>query len=89
MKGLGDIFENATLNEKVMPVKPKRFKAHPTDITAMVFNCADPYWAFQIHTEAGPVPMCFASGQFTSNYHLLMKGKIGIVGIVFKAPAMY
>lgn len=61
----------------------------PNGYTAMVFNCADPYWAFQVNSDTRPVPMCFASGQFTSNYHLLMKGKIGIVGIVFKAPAMY
>jgi AraC-like DNA-binding protein len=60
----------------------------PNGYTAIVFNLADPYWGFQAHTEACPVPMCFASGQFTSNYHLLMKGKIGIVGIVFKATAL-
>ncbi len=70
-------------------MKPKRFKAPPNGYTAMVFNSADPYCAFQLNSEARPVPMCFASGQFTSNYHLLMKGKIGILGIVFKAPAMY
>ena len=61
----------------------------PNGYTSMVFNWGDPYRAFQVHTEARPVPMCFASGQFTSNYHLLMKGKIGIMGIVFKASAMY
>lgn len=67
----------------------KEVQSPPNGYTAMVFNSADPYWAFQVNSEARPVPMCFASGQFTSNYHLLMKGKIGIVGIVFKAPAMY
>lgn len=33
--------------------------------------------------------MAFASGQFTANYHLEIKGKIGIIGAVMKASSLY
>lgn len=67
----------------------KEVQSPPNGYTAMIFNFADPYWAYQRNAEAHPVPKCFASGQFTSNYHLQMRGKIGIVGIVFKASSMH
>lgn len=60
----------------------------PSGFSAMVFNYADHYWAYQYSSKPHPVPKCFVSGQFTSNYHLVMEGKIGMVGIVFKASSM-
>ncbi|MEJ0055555.1 MAG: helix-turn-helix domain-containing protein [Bacteroidota bacterium] len=54
---------------------------------AMVFNYGDTYKAYQNKEEVKVVPRAFISGQFTSNFHLLMKGVISTVGIVFKPTA--
>lgn len=61
----------------------------PSGYAAMVFNFADPYYAFQSGSDLHLVPKAFVSGQFTSNYHLVMEGKIGVTGIVFKPSALY
>lgn len=61
----------------------------PNGFGAMVFNYGDPYCAYQGNQEPMPVPMAFVSGQFTSNYHLVLKGKIGIAGIVFKPTSLH
>ena len=61
----------------------------PNSFNALVFNYADPNEAYQ---NGGPrmlVPKVFASGQFTSNYHLVLKGAIGMIGIVFKPSALH
>lgn len=60
----------------------------PSGFNAMVFNYADPYWAFMQEDQKAKVPLAFASGQFTGNYHLELKGKIGMIGIVLKASSL-
>jgi AraC-like DNA-binding protein len=61
----------------------------PTGFTALVFNYADPYWAYQSNTQKEEVPLTFASGQFTANYHLEIKGKVGVIGVVLNASSLY
>ncbi len=61
----------------------------PNSFTAIVFNYANPYQAYQNNTGKMVAPQVFACGPFTSNYHLVLNGKIGMVGIVFKATAMH
>lgn len=61
----------------------------PSGFNALVFNYADPYWAFLQEEQKDQVPLAFASGQFTGNYHLELKGKIGMIGIVLKASSLY
>ncbi|WP_373494275.1 DUF6597 domain-containing transcriptional factor [Aquiflexum sp.] len=61
----------------------------PSGFNALVFNYADPYWAFIQEEQKEQVPLAFASGQFTGNYHLELKGKIGMIGIVLKASSLH
>ncbi len=61
----------------------------PSSFNAMVFNYADSYEAYQNSTTRMPVPKAFVCGPFTSNYHLLLKGKIGMSGIVFRSSALH
>lgn len=61
----------------------------PNGFSAMVFNYADPTWACQNNHERMLIPKAFVCGQFTSNYQLVVKGKIGMVGIVFKPSSFY
>lgn len=70
---------------------PERLEVQspPNGFSSVVFNHADPHWAYQNTSGMQSVPKAFASGQFTSNYHLVMEGAIGMVGIVFKASAFH
>lgn len=61
----------------------------PNSFAAMVFNYGDPYEAYQNSTPRNVVPKAFVCGLFTSNYHLVLKGKIGLAGIVFKSSALH
>lgn len=61
----------------------------PSGFTGMVFNYADPYRAFQAKNQPEDVPLSFASGQFTVNYHLDINGKIGLFGVVLQASSLY
>jgi AraC-like DNA-binding protein len=61
----------------------------PNSFNAIVFNYADLYEAYQNSHTRTSVPKTFVSGLFTSNYHLVLKGKIGMIGIVFKAAALH
>ncbi|CAN5617372.1 hypothetical protein BH23BAC1_BH23BAC1_04240 [soil metagenome] len=70
-------------------IEPLVVQSPPSGFNALVFNYADPYWAYQSDINKEEVPMTFASGQFTGNYHLEIKGKIGIIGVVLKASALY
>lgn len=56
---------------------------------AIVFNYADPTWAYQHLDSPTLVPDAFVCGLFTSNYHRVLKGKIGMAGIVFKPTALH
>lgn len=61
----------------------------PSGYNAMVFNYAEPYWAYHTENQKEEVPLTFVSGQFTTNYHLEIKGKIGIIGAVLHASSLY
>ncbi len=61
----------------------------PNSFNAMVFNYGDPYESYQSSTSRIPVPKAFVCGPFTSNYHLVLKGKIGMSGIVFRSSALH
>jgi AraC-like DNA-binding protein len=64
-----------------------KVQSPPNCFTAIVFNYGEPYEAYQGTAERTTVPKAFLCGLFTSNYHLVLKGKIGIVGIVFRPSA--
>jgi AraC-like DNA-binding protein len=61
----------------------------PSGFPAMVFNYGDPTVARQNSTREIAVPPAFACGQFTSNYQLILEGKIGMAGTVFKPSAFH
>jgi AraC-like DNA-binding protein len=61
----------------------------PTGFTALVFNYAEPYKAYQSNTQKEEVPLAFVSGQFTENYHLEINGEIGIIGAVLNAFSLF
>jgi AraC-like DNA-binding protein len=61
----------------------------PSGFNAMVFNYGDPYEVYQNDGPRMPVPKAFVSGLFTFNYHLLLKGTIGMVGVVFKPTTLH
>jgi hypothetical protein len=61
----------------------------PNSFNAIVFNYGDPYKAYQNSSERMAVPKAFVCGSFTSNYHLVLKGTIGMTGIVFKPSALH
>jgi AraC-like DNA-binding protein len=69
--------------------EPLEVQSPPSGFSAIVFNYADPYYASQNNGELIPVPKAFASGQFTSNYQLKLKGKIGMAGIVLKPSSLH
>ena len=61
----------------------------PNSYSSIVFNYADLYQASQNNNPPVPVPRAFVSGQFTSNYTLLLRENIGIAGIVLKPSALH
>lgn len=74
---------------KGLPEKELDVQSPPTGFCAIVFNCATPYQSYQNSTVRMAVPLAFACGPFTSNYHLVLKREIAMVGIVFKASALH
>lgn len=61
----------------------------PNSFCAVIINCGDGYAAYQHLSPRTEVPKAFVCGLFTSNYHLVLRGNIDIVGIVLKPAAMY
>ncbi|MDH5366715.1 MAG: AraC family transcriptional regulator [Cyclobacteriaceae bacterium] len=61
----------------------------PTSYNALVFNLGDLCYGYQHNNKTLPIPQNFVCGQFTNNYHLVIKGEIEMVGIIFKPTAMY
>jgi len=61
----------------------------PNGFCAMVFSIGDVYSAFQGDQVPREVPRTFISGQFTSNYHLVLRGNVEVAGIVFKPSALH
>jgi AraC-like DNA-binding protein len=66
-----------------------KVQSPPSGFSSMVFNYSDPYIASQNNNVPMMVPRAFASGQFTSNYTLELKGKIGMAGIVLKPCTLH
>lgn len=77
-------FEWTGLAEKEMDIQ-----SPPSTFSAIVFNFNEPYRAYQHDTLPAQVPKAFVCGLFTSNYHLLVEGPIGMMGIVFKSTALH
>jgi AraC-like DNA-binding protein len=69
--------------------EPLDVQSPPNSFAAMVFNYGDQYEAYQNSTAKTAVPKAFVCGLFTSNYHLVLKGKIGMAGIVFRPSALH
>jgi len=61
----------------------------PSGFSSLVFNYGEPYLASVGQGPFMQVPRAFVSGQFTANYTLKLKGKIGVAGIVFKPSSLY
>lgn len=61
----------------------------PNCYGAIVINDGDAYLAYQGNNEKTTVPKAFVCGIFTSIYHLVLKGKINQVGVVFKSTAIH
>lgn len=74
---------------KGLAEKELDIQSPPNNFAAIVFNYETPYQSYQNNTLKMIAPKAFACGLFTSNYHLVVKGKIGMVGIVFKATSMH
>lgn len=70
-------------------VERTQVQSPPNCFGAIVLNYAEPTWAYQHSTAVSLVPDAFTCGLFTSNYHRVLLGKIGMVGIVFKATAIH
>lgn len=74
---------------KGLAEKELEVQTPPGGFCAIVVNCGDGYDAYQHLSPRAEVPKTFACGLFTSNYHLVLKGKIDIVGVVLKPATMY
>jgi AraC-like DNA-binding protein len=61
----------------------------PNCFGAIVFNYGDPTWAYQNSSDLLAVPDSFICGLFTSNFRRVLKGKIGMAGIVFKPTSIH
>lgn len=66
-----------------------KVQSPPNGFSSIVFNYAEPYIASQNNNAPMLVPRAFASGQFTSNYTLELKGEIGMAGIVLKPCTLH
>src|SRR5262245_54773908 len=66
-----------------------KVQSPPNSFTSITFNYESEYFASQSGSATVQVPRAFVSGQFTSNYSLELKGKIGMVGIVLKPCSLY
>ena len=66
-----------------------KVQSPPNSFTSITFNYESEYFASQNGSVPTKVPRAFVSGQFTSNYALDLKGKIGMVGIVLKPCSIY
>jgi AraC-like DNA-binding protein len=67
----------------------KEVQSPPSCYGAIVFNYGDPTWAYQNSSDLTLVPDGFICGLFTSNYHRILNGKIGMAGIVLRATAIH
>lgn len=61
----------------------------PSALCSLVFNYCDEYYISNQKYTNQVVPSSFIAGQALGNYTLHLKGRIGIVGIVFKPAAIF
>lgn len=66
-----------------------KVQSPPNCFTSITFNFENQYWASQNSSVPVLVPRAFVSGQFTSNYTLELKGRIGVVGVVLKPCSLF
>ena len=66
-----------------------KVQSPPNGFASLVFNYGEPYVASMGQGPFSEVPRSFVSGQFTSNYTLELKGKIGMAGVVLKPCSLY
>ncbi len=69
--------------------EPMEVQSPPNSFTAIVLNYEKPYEVFLSANKPVTAPLAFVAGLSTSNYRLVLKGKIGMVGIVFRASALH
>lgn len=67
---------------------PVIVESPPNGYASMVFNYGESYQVFNEKNQAISTPKNFISGQSTKSYQLQIKGKIGMVGIVFRPAAI-
>lgn len=68
---------------------PFETESPPSGYTAMVFNFGDTYEVCIEEDNWEQTPPTFITGQSTRTYSLRMKGKLNIVGVVFKPATLY
>jgi AraC-like DNA-binding protein len=66
-----------------------KVQSPPNCFNSITFNYENQYFASQNNSVPAQVPRSFVSGQFTSNYSLELKGKIGMVGIVLRPCSIH
>ncbi len=71
------------------PEKTIKIESPPNALCSLVFNYQEEYHISNFKYQKQKVPVCFVSGQALGNYTLHLKGRIGVVGIVFKPAAVY
>ena len=73
---------NLAIDQPIMVESP------PNGYASMVFNYGECYQVFNEKNQAIPTTTNFLSGQYTKSYQLQIKGKIGMIGIVFRPAAI-
>lgn len=64
-------------------------QSSPICLGAIVFNYGAQTWARQNSKELQFVPDAFVCGLFTSTFHRILKGKIGMAGIALRSSAVH
>jgi AraC-like DNA-binding protein len=77
------VWENAIVIEQPLVVE-----SPPSGYASMVFNYGEPYQVLDEKKEVFFTPKNFVSGQATNSYQLKIKGRIGMIGIVFRPAAI-
>ena len=68
---------------------PLDVQSPPVCYSALVVNSASPYKTYQHTQNPATVPEAFVCGLMTSNYHLVLEGKIDMVGAVLRPATLY
>lgn len=65
--------------------RPIKIDSPPSGFCSLVFNYCEPYWVSNFKAATPQMaPLSFITGQSTQHYELLMRGKIGMIGVVFR-----